>query len=399
MNSVFAVRDLIGKAADMVDRIRGKHPLRQQKQPRQQDPALIGKHGDRTRHDHADNKRLQGTAPSTEAAAAENTESLRWNKVASTKGATLATTDAPSGRLYAEGKNQGSRGRDGSGGRNNDTDHGRAHHGMSKRALIDSQRDRTHSNASRGSLDEAGSVSKMRFHSQERIEDHGRGNSGRRDNDTDHGRPHRHEMSKRALIDVHRGRTHSNASRGWTSGEIRSRQWAGKRLRAAIVLHGKIGSLDRGQGWTRAVDGGAPSLDLVIPCYASMVRHVIEANRATAVVDIFGHSWNPDLSVALDALFTPKRSLHERDEFMRNRKLCATIGNELGRLAGDNSTTYSFTRFGIVGRGANSCERTANHLLGMQRAIALKVKKAAWDEIEAHCALHFHVSARVPCAH
>ena len=145
-------------------------------------------------------------------------------------------------------------------------------------------------------------------------------------------------------------------------------------LRAALCLHGKIGSIDRGQGWTRAVDGGSPTLDVMVISYAGNVRHIIEANRATHTVDVFGHSWSPELGPALDALYQPKGALHEREEFQRNRKLCAEIGIKLRQLTTALGNT-PYTHYGMVGRGANSCERTASHLLGMQRAIQLKARE------------------------
>ena len=183
------------------------------------------------------------------------------------------------------------------------------------------------------------------------------------------------------------------------------------RLRAALVLHGKLGSIDRGQGWSRAVDGAAPSLDLVAISYATMARHILQANRDQFTVDVFGHSWSPDLGPAIDALFQPKRSVHQREETHRNRMLCTTIGQQLRQVTASVGIAQ-FAHYGAVGRGANSCtsdlqlpsypgpvhlsaqsasvrtrnsacspcaysagctgERTASHLLGMQRAIQLK---------------------------
>ena len=146
-----------------------------------------------------------------------------------------------------------------------------------------------------------------------------------------------------------------------------------RKLRAALCLHGKIASIDRGQGWTRAVDGGAPTLDVAVISYAGTVRHIFEANRPTHTVDVFGHSWSPQMGPALDALYEFKRSAHEAEELHRNRQLCMAIGQKLRQLTTALGTT-PFTGYGIVGRGASSCERTASHLLGIQRAIQLKAK-------------------------
>ena len=142
------------------------------------------------------------------------------------------------------------------------------------------------------------------------------------------------------------------------------------------MLHGKLGSIDRGQGWTRAVDGGAPTVDLAVVCYAGVVRHIVEANRAMYSVDVFGHSWSPDMGPALDALFAPKGSAHERETVARNRELCTNLVMELRKYTAAHGMT-PFAHFAAVGRGANSCERTASHLLGMARAIQFKAKYEA----------------------
>ena len=83
-------------------------------------------------------------------------------------------------------------------------------------------------------------------------------------------------------------------------------------FRAALCLHGKIGSIDRGQGWTRAVDNGPPTVDVAVISYAGFIRHLVEPNRATHKIDIFGHSWSPQLGSTLDALFMPVGSAHQR---------------------------------------------------------------------------------------
>ena len=144
-------------------------------------------------------------------------------------------------------------------------------------------------------------------------------------------------------------------------------------FRAALCLHGKIGSIDRGQGWTRAVDNGPPTVDVAVISYAGFVRHLVEPNRATHKIDIFGHSWSPQLGSTLDALFMPVGSAHQPEERARNRALCDRIGDKLRQLTAALGNT-PWSRFGVVGRGADSCDRTASHLLGMQRAIQLKAQ-------------------------
>lgn len=142
---------------------------------------------------------------------------------------------------------------------------------------------------------------------------------------------------------------------------------AGARQRVALVLHGKIGAIDRGQGASRAVDNGVPTVDVTVNTYASVVRHLIVANADAFDVDAFGHSWSPALGPALNAMYRFKRSRHEAEASARNRNLCMRIAPRLREL----SKRYSladFYYYGRVGRGADSCERTASHLLG-ERAL------------------------------
>ena len=142
-------------------------------------------------------------------------------------------------------------------------------------------------------------------------------------------------------------------------------------LRAAYVLHGKLGAIDRNTGApTSAVDGAEPGLDLLVMCYAALWRHVIERNRKRYQVDLIGHSWNPSIGAALDALYRPLASVHEPEQIQRNTLLCRSLMPPLRNLA--TSLNRTFGRFGPVGRGTSSCDRTASHLLGMQRAIQLK---------------------------
>ena len=144
-----------------------------------------------------------------------------------------------------------------------------------------------------------------------------------------------------------------------------------RKLRAALVLHGKLGALTGAR--TRAVDNAQPTLDLIVMCFAAMVRNVIEPNRADYAVDIIGHSWNPGpIADTLDRVYLPVASAHEQEEIRRNNALCLDVATKLRSQA--TILNRSFTRFGFVGRGASSCVRTASHLLGIQRAIHLKAR-------------------------
>ena len=142
-------------------------------------------------------------------------------------------------------------------------------------------------------------------------------------------------------------------------------------LRAALCFHGKLGSIDRGQGWTRAVDGAPPTIDVNVFTYAGFARHLVAANSDAYTIDVYGHSWSPEVGPALDALYQPAGSSHQPEESNRNRQLCRQIGEKLKQLTAALGSS-PWQRFGVVGRGADSCERTASHLLGMQRAIRLK---------------------------
>ena len=83
----------------------------------------------------------------------------------------------------------------------------------------------------------------------------------------------------------------------------------------AIVLHGKVGgmeSLATPGGRTRAVDGARASAPMMALCYASLLQHIVQPNQRRGMhVDIFGHSWSPEVGAELDAMYRPLRSSHE----------------------------------------------------------------------------------------
>ena len=140
--------------------------------------------------------------------------------------------------------------------------------------------------------------------------------------------------------------------------------------RAALVLHGKLGSLAG-----RSISSG-PGLDVIVLSYATTLRHIIQANSADYSVDTFGHSWSPEVGAALDALYKPTRSSHERVEQQRNRALCQDAAARLQELSGPLKLGPFSGGFAQVS-GVSSCERTASHLLGMQRALLLKAQHEA----------------------
>ena len=138
----------------------------------------------------------------------------------------------------------------------------------------------------------------------------------------------------------------------------------GGRHSLAIVLHGKIGGMppmapDVPLGGmivptsslmqVRSVDGASASSSMLALSYASLFQHVIAPNRRRGIqVDIFGHSWSPEVAGLLDALYQPTRSLHEPS---RRDLKCPAVDRV--RL--------------------KECMRTVSHLLGIRRAIEVKV--------------------------
>ena len=151
-----------------------------------------------------------------------------------------------------------------------------------------------------------------------------------------------------------------------------------RRRVAALVLHGKIGGFDRGMGGARSIDASSVAgLDLAVLCYANFVRHVLEPNRHAGLeMHVLAHSWSPEIGDALDALFKPRLSLHEPEANDRNRRVCDHIETRL------HQTVPEFRGFfSGPGWGLNACQRTASHLAGISRALALKRQAERRDGI------------------
>ena len=115
---------------------------------------------------------------------------------------------------------------------------------------------------------------------------------------------------------------HGSADASQRHGRLRS-----QKRRAALILHGKLGSLAG-----RSIASGS-GLDVVVISYATTIRHIIQANSEDYTIDTFGHSWSPEIGPALDALYKPKRSLHERVETRRNRVVCQDAATRLQQLS------------------------------------------------------------------
>ena len=130
---------------------------------------------------------------------------------------------------------------------------------------------------------------------------------------------------------------------------------AAPRMRSlAVVIHGRMGGLAPVLPGTppravRSLENAPPSPLSAALCAASLERHVLAPNRARfATIDVIGHSWSPEIGATLDALFVPRRSLHEHGP-MR---------------AGFRCPESSFAHM--------YCHRTFSHVLGISRAMALK---------------------------
>ena len=130
-------------------------------------------------------------------------------------------------------------------------------------------------------------------------------------------------MASRLTLGVTLGERRSNDSGRLNSGWMRPHAGAAVGPTAAqgpggglaIVLHGKVGgmeSLATPGGRTRAVDGARASAPMMALCYASLLQHVVQPNQRRGThVDIFGHSWSPEVGAELDAMYRPLRSSHE----------------------------------------------------------------------------------------
>ena len=83
---------------------------------------------------------------------------------------------------------------------------------------------------------------------------------------------------------------------------------------------------------------------MVALSYRSLVRHVVQPNIGAYAVDVFGHSWSPEVGQLIDALYEPRRSKHQPAQFWE----CP------------------------VAFDPRYCSRTRSHVEGIRRAMALK---------------------------
>ena len=121
-----------------------------------------------------------------------------------------------------------------------------------------------------------------------------------------------------------------------------------------VVLHGRMGGLASLMPGAparplRSLDGAIPSVTSAALCATSLERHVIAPNRARfRAIDVVGHSWSPEIGATLDTLFGLRRS-HHQPGILRSAFRCP-------------NATFA----------PGYCYRTASHVLGIARAMALK---------------------------
>lgn len=97
---------------------------------------------------------------------------------------------------------------------------------------------------------------------------------------------------------------------------------AQRRARFALLLHGRLGTLSVPPSFSLVSPRVRPHnfIEAAAVCAASLRAHVLEANRGG--VDVFVHSWNPDVGARVDALYAPhlRRSQHQRVQFGDKQK-------------------------------------------------------------------------------
>ena len=141
----------------------------------------------------------------------------------------------------------------------------------------------------------------------------------------------------------------STSPRPPTSGNVS----ATRPPRLAVVLYGKVGTAQKRSGQHPAALA-QPSL--VALAILSLQRHVVEPARKQFSVDTFVHSWSPEVGGVIDTLLDVTSSSHEPDQSADLEARC-------------NAANFSFV--------PGTCGRTWSQMLGVERAIALKVQHEA----------------------
>ena len=135
--------------------------------------------------------------------------------------------------------------------------------------------------------------------------------------------------------------------------------------RVAVVLYGRIGALDHSDGTKfRSRDGGTASAPMLVMVYAAFVRHVLRpAEQSGTAVDVFGHSWSPEVEELLTLLWRPLALSVE-----------APLSTEVLTAACGRFQTSKSDCAGCSSRRIHriDCERTRSQFLGMRRALLVK---------------------------
>ena len=124
----------------------------------------------------------------------------------------------------------------------------------------------------------------------------------------------------------------------------------------AIVLYGKIGN-EIQRTFTPYAKASSGVLGLA---YNAMRETILEpAAPHFKAIDIFGHSWSPEAKDLIEAMYKPTATSFEADMMSKFDLACRRKAHS--RELGGPGFFYPI-----------SCGRTMSHMLGMQRAIALK---------------------------
>ena len=121
-------------------------------------------------------------------------------------------------------------------------------------------------------------------------------------------------------------------------------------LARAVVLYGRVGTYETR---TASLKKGMPAdPDLWRTCADSIQRHIVRPWSAAGRVDVFVQSWNPELALLMDEHWRPLASDHAAQNY--------SLGKCPVRI--------------------NYCDRTMWALLGMKRALALRMRWAEGAE-------------------
>jgi len=136
----------------------------------------------------------------------------------------------------------------------------------------------------------------------------------------------------------------------------RPRPKASTNRRIAVCLFGKIGD------WESGATAYAPGVrntsieTLATFAHSTVQRHILQANARDGLrVDVFLHSWNPEVSQVLDQLYRPNASLHEQPVQELNRVTSGHLSLERvmsllrsHEVADDQASLVFVSRYDVV---------------------------------------------------